>query len=287
MKAWIESSALSAANSAWLEEWYELWLRDPQAVPEAWRDYFSSQGGNGQEIAHSKVRNELREQANSDHLVREALAHSRLERLQMRVARLVEGYRLWGHQAATIDPLGRIGGTLPAALDPSDYGIAAADLDSAFKVDTPAVRRRGRAAQDSASSGCAASTAVRSATSWSTSMTLNGATTSATPIESERYEQTLDRERRLKLYQGLVNAEGLERYLQTRYSGQKRFSLEGSESLIPLLQGLTEKSAGDGVKEVVIGMAHRRPPQCAGQCAGQEPGPICSASSRATATKSS
>ena len=271
MKAWIESSALSAANSAWLEEWYELWLRDPQAVPEAWRDYFSSQGGNGQETAHSKVRNELREQANSDHLVRETLARSRLERLQMRVARLVEAHRLWGHQAATIDPLGRIGGTLPAALDPSDYGIAEADLDSAFKVDTPL---------------CGGEAVpfkillerLRSVYCGSIGYELvhiddlERRHYMRNAVESECYGQTLDSARRLKLYQGLVDAEGLERYLQTRYSGQKRFSLEGSEALIPLLQGLTEKSAGQRGQ----GNGHRhgppRPPQCAGQCAGQESG---------------
>ena len=256
MKAWIESSALSAANSAWLEEWYELWLRDPQAVPEAWRDYFSSQGGNGQETAHSKVRNELREQANSDHLVRETLARSRLERLQMRVARLVEAHRLWGHQAATIDPLGRIGGTLPAALDPSDYGIAEADLDSAFKVDTPLCGGEAVPLKIMLER-------LRSVYCGSIGYELvhiddlERRHYMRNAVESECYGQTLDNARRLKIYQGLVDAEGLERYLQTRYSGQKRFSLEGSEALIPLLQGLTEKSAGSGIKEMVIGMAHR------------------------------
>src|SRR5205814_1415325 len=77
------------------------------------------------------------------------------------------------------------------------------------------------------------------------------------PVAPERGMPQLTNEQRLHLLQKLTEAEHLERYLHTRYVGQKRFSLEGGESLIPCIDELIQRAGGSGVQEFVIGMAHR------------------------------
>jgi 2-oxoglutarate dehydrogenase E1 component len=69
--------------------------------------------------------------------------------------------------------------------------------------------------------------------------------------------RTLDSQERIRILEQLTNAEGIERYLHTRYVGQKRFSLEGGESLIPMIDALVQDGGSQGIREIVIGMAHR------------------------------
>jgi 2-oxoglutarate dehydrogenase E1 component len=64
-------------------------------------------------------------------------------------------------------------------------------------------------------------------------------------------------EQRKRILERLTAAEGLERYLHTKYVGQKRFTLEGGDSLIPLMDELVQRAGSDGVKDIAIGMAHR------------------------------
>ena len=76
-------------------------------------------------------------------------------------------------------------------------------------------------------------------------------------IESYKKGAQLNKEQKIDLLKKVTAAEGIEKYLHTKYVGQKRFSLEGGESLIPMIHELVQRSGSEGVKEIVIGMAHR------------------------------
>jgi 2-oxoglutarate dehydrogenase E1 component len=75
-------------------------------------------------------------------------------------------------------------------------------------------------------------------------------------FEEGAASDTLTDEERLWALEQLTCAEGIERYLHTRYVGQKRFSLEGGESLIPMLDDIIQRGGASGIREIIIGMAH-------------------------------
>ena len=252
-----DSSPLFGANAPYVEDLYERFLADPASVPEAWRAYFSGvREGSGREVAHGPVKQSILERASLPRALAAPAAGDDSWK-QGAVSRLIQIYANRGHLVARIDPLERMERPTPRVLELDYLGLTEADLDGEFFTGSriPGVPAR---------------------------MTLRDIIEQLKHIytgpigaefahvsEAEERLWLQDRfqdgrlhhrfsadEKRNLLWQ-LTAAEGLERYLHTKYVGQKRFSLEGGDSLIPLLDDLVQQCGTSDVEEIVIGMAHR------------------------------
>jgi 2-oxoglutarate dehydrogenase E1 component len=171
------------------------------------------------------------------------------------VVKLITAYRIRGHEAANLNPLGEPHHEPVSDLDPAFHGLDAADLDREF--DTASLfapdRMRLREIIKLCERVYCGSIGVEA---------IHITNTSKRRWLQERLETgqghyDVNDEERLRILYLLTTAEGLEKYLHTRYVGQKRFSLEGGDSLIPLLHETMLHAGAHGVEEVVMGMAHR------------------------------
>jgi 2-oxoglutarate dehydrogenase E1 component len=262
LKDQYAETPLFGSNASAVESLYEQYLADPESVPAAWRAYFESFGDSQNEIAHSRIREDLLESARDGGRPRQLrpgnrrLAASSAEK-QAAVARLIQVYSLRGHQIADIDPLGLMERRLPGVLKLDYLGLTEADMDTEFY--TGGLARSGNTRMK-----------LRDIIALLRSIYCGKATVEFAHISRarerlwlrEHFEHDMinpslgDEERRAILEQ-LTSAEGIERYLHTRYVGQKRFSLEGGDSLIPMLDDLIHRGGAAGIHEIVIGMAHR------------------------------
>jgi 2-oxoglutarate dehydrogenase E1 component len=262
MQRMWDSAHLSGGNAAYVEELYELYLHDPNAVPEEWRTYFQklpSGGSASADVSHSTIRDHfvlLGKNQRRAQPVSAGSVSSEHEKKQIEVLRLIQAYRVRGHQAAQLDPLGLQQRTVPADLAINNYGLTDADLDTVFRTaDLAMVNGQGtlreilQALQETycRTIGAEYMHIVDSEQrSWFVQR-----------LESVRGRPDFSPEIKGHLLERLTAAEGLEKYLGTKYPGTKRFGLEGGESLIPLLDEIIQRSGSYGTKEIVIGMAHR------------------------------
>ncbi|MBM4367297.1 MAG: 2-oxoglutarate dehydrogenase E1 component [Deltaproteobacteria bacterium] len=175
---------------------------------------------------------------------------------QAKVSRLVNSYRVRGHDAARVDPLGLEAGKPHPELDPAYFGLSAADMD--VKVST--VPMYGMPEHATVRQVLDRLRAVYCGSVGVEYMNIRDTAQKHWVVEQfeRRFERpALDREGELRVLDLLTRADGFERFLGVKFQGNKRFSLEGGESLIPLMDMVIEESARNGVREVVIGMAHR------------------------------
>ncbi len=262
LRALLESTALGADQAAYLESLYEQFLSEPGSVESRWRDYFAAmrQGAAG-EVAHGPLREALARRAKESRGVASAApdVSDALFAKQGAVSRLVQVYCNRGHLIADIDPLGLLKRPEPEVLRLDYFGLSDADLDSEFHTYSPyepsskAKRMKlrdiiARYKQVYCGNIGAEFAHVSNTTErlWLQDRFQDGRLNQRFTLE----------ERRTFLWQ-LTAAEGLERYLATRYPAQKRFSLEGGDSLIPLMDDLIQQGGVRGVQEMVVGMAHR------------------------------
>ena len=262
LKDQYATTPLFGSNASAVEALYEQYLDDPESVPVAWRAYFESLGDAHNEVAHSRIREELLESAREGGRTRQLrpgnrkLAASSAEK-QAAVARLIQVYSLRGHQIADIDPLGLMERRVPGVLKLDYLGLTEADMDTEFY--TGGLARSGNTRMK-----------LRDIIALLRSIYCGKATVEFAHISRarerlwlrEHFEHDivnppLSDEERLAILEQLTSAEGIERYLHTRYVGQKRFSLEGGDSLIPMLDDLIHQGGAAGIHEIVIGMAHR------------------------------
>jgi 2-oxoglutarate dehydrogenase E1 component len=251
----FESSQLGGGNAAWIEQLYEDWLRDPQSVPQQWRAYFDGFKGRN-DVPHSDAIARIERAQKLNGHARVIPVDEEHARKQAGVLRLLTAFRSRGHLAADLDPLA-IAPKMPAPdLDLPFHGLSDSDLDTTFDCGTFAgggQRMKLRELRDRLRATYA--------------RTIGAEFMHISDVEQRRWiysrlekmsgDPGLTADERKRVLHKLTAAEGLERYLHTKYVGQKRFSLEGGDSLIPLLDDLVRRAAGDGVRELVIGMAHR------------------------------
>ncbi|MDH3713467.1 MAG: 2-oxoglutarate dehydrogenase E1 component [Gammaproteobacteria bacterium] len=270
MKELQSTSLLAGGNAPYLEAMYEAYLHDPNAVDARWRTYFDtlprSNGGGQPDIPHSEVRQHFYDLAkrngNGHALARAATgmpdaAAREQQAKQIRVLQLINVYRTRGHQLAKIDPLERNkeAPDIPE-LELRYHGVLTeADFDSVFHTGSLYGPDHATLSQilDIMQRTYCASVGVEY-------MHITETVEKRwiqQRIEGVQGKPELPAETRKWLLQRLTAAEGLERYLHSKYVGQKRFSLEGGESLIPLMNELIDRAGTHGAREVVIGMAHR------------------------------
>ncbi len=259
------SSLLDGGNAAYLETLYETYLHDPNAVTGPWRDYFDTlprvNGVAAPDVPHSQIREQFRELAQR-RPAPQAVAAPGLdhERKQVRVLQLINAYRFLGHQQADLDPLElgeteETGRKAISELTLRHHGLTEADLDTVFNTGSLAGAEEAPLAQilDKVRKTYCGTVGAEYMHISST----EEKRWIQQRLESASAEHEFTAEAKRYILDRLNAAEGLERYLHTKYVGQKRFSLEGGESLIPLLDELVQRAGAQGTKELVIGMAHR------------------------------
>ena len=252
-----ESSSFYGGNATYVENLYERYLEDPESVDPDWREQFKEiRDGSAYEIPHSPIVERFGELALKPQY---RIAHLKgftedSVKKQSAVARLINHYRVRGHQIAKNNPLG---GELPSPTDmnPAYYGLSELDMDTLF--DTGGLQGVDRL---SLREILARLNEIYCGSIGSEYMHIVDTDTRRwliSRIESYKPDFNLAADKKRWLLKLLTAAEGIEHYLQNKFVGQKRFSLEGGESLIPILDELIQNSGTKGVKEVVIGMAHR------------------------------
>lgn len=264
MQEMWQNSMLDAGSAAWLEGLYETYLQNPNDVEGHWREYFATLprvDGVQRDTVHSEIREQFRritEHRGGTQLPPTRSAESASlehERKQVGVLQLINAYRFRGHQAADIDPLGRTHTSPVNDLNLESYGLSQADLSSVFATGSlcgPAEATLQEILDIVTDAYCGSIGAEYM------HITETGEKRWIQQrIETVRGRASLNEDEKKALLQRLTAAEGLEKYLHNKYVGQKRFSLEGGETLIPVIHEIIQRSASHGIKEIVIGMAHR------------------------------
>ena len=272
-----ENSAVYGESAAWLESMYETYLSDPDKLQTRWRQYFDglhssarSKGtpagsylDNGFKV--TSTHHEISPREVHDYFVNYARQkHARgfesqtnydHEKKQVHVLQLINAYRFRGHQVAQINPLGRRRDAAVEELSLEFHELSENDLDTEFETGSLG------------SAECLTLREIQDLLQQTYCGTVGSEYMHILETKEKRWiQKRLERSRsraklndveKINILQQLTDAEGLERYLHSKYVGQKRFSLEGGESLIPLLDELVQFAGTLKIKEVVIGMAHR------------------------------
>ncbi|MDD5460605.1 MAG: 2-oxoglutarate dehydrogenase E1 component [Methylococcales bacterium] len=257
LKLFQDSSSLQGSNASFIENLYERFLEDPESVEPSWQQEFRTiHQGTTYETPHSPVVERFAQLA--------VKSQGRLAQLQgfteesvkkqAAVSRLINHYRVRGHQIANNNPLGKTTPP-PTDMDPAYYGLIEPDMDTLF--DTDALYGADRlplrdiiASLKEIYCGSIGSEFMHISDTYIRRWVINR-------LESSKANLKLEPETKQWLLKLLTAAEGIEVHLQNKFVGQKRFSLEGGESLIPILDELIQNAGEKGVKEIVIGMAHR------------------------------
>ena len=258
------NSYLSEGNAAYVEGLYETWLHDPNSVPEQWRAYFASlprvAGVVTPDISHDTVRAHFellgRRQARPVPAPGSGGVNVEHERKQVRVLQLISSYRERGHQKAELDPLGLMEREQVPDLELTFHGLTPADLDTTFQTG-PLYIGKDEATLREIIAALEATYCGHLGPEFMHITSLEEKQWLQQRFEPQRSHPRYETELRVRILRRLTAAEGLEKHLDSKYPGTKRFGLEGSESLIPALDGLIYRAGEYGAKEIVLGMAHR------------------------------
>lgn len=262
MKRFRNNSYLFSQNAPFVEELYAQYLKKPTSVSDDWRQFFEQLRVNGQpfttEIDHRKVQEEfIRRSRESRHpAARQAKALSpSAESKQVQVLQYINAHRFRGHQMADVDPLVLRPKLHVPELDLSYHNLSEDDLDTVFNTGSLAGPRQVtlREIVDTVHETYCGHVGVEYMHITDT----EEKRWIQQRMESMHSKPDFNSDKKFQILQRLVAAGEFEKYLHTRYVGQKRFSLEGAESLIPMLDELIQRSGEHEVTEVVLGMAHR------------------------------
>ena len=262
--AYSGNSYLFGGNAPYVEEMYENYLADPTSVPENWREYFdalqhvpAADGSDSRDVPHLPVINAFAERAKSG-VTQTVVASVDAEMGRKRTAtqQLVAAHRNVGQRWADLDPLKRTERPSIPELDPAFYGFNGADQETVFDVSNTFFGKDKMSLRELLN-------ALRETYCGTLGVEFMHTTNQEQrrwwqqKLESIRSKPAFNAEKKKHILDRLTAAEGLERYLHTKYVGQKRFSLEGGESFIAAMDEIIQCAGEKGVQEIVIGMAHR------------------------------
>jgi 2-oxoglutarate dehydrogenase E1 component len=262
--AYQANTYLFGGNAPYVEEMYENYLANPGSVTDSWRDYFDAlqhvpavDGSNAKDVPHQPVINAFAERAKRGGTkVVVANIDAEMGRKRTAVQQLIAAYRNVGQRWADLDPLKRTERDNIPELDPAFYGFGDADQETVFNTsntffgkETMSLRELMNALRETYCGTIGVEymyTSDQNQKRWWQQK-----------LESIRSKPSFNSEKKKHILDRLTAAEGLERFLHTKYVGQKRFSLEGGESFIAAMDELIQSAGAKGVQEIVIGMAHR------------------------------
>lgn len=262
MKEQAELSYLFGSNAPYIEELYEQYLTDPHSVGDYWEQYFdelSKQAGNavkdrprltvekaiGEIMKHPRVQTAAGQSPDMDAMQK-----------QVYVLRLTNAYRSLGSRKANLDPLKRMGEKYIPELDPANQGLEDADMVKTFSVRSNFSLSQKLPLADIIAK-LEQTYCGTIGLEFMHIMNTAERTWVRDRFESELSTPRFNADTKKRILKQITAAETMERYLHTKYVGQKRFSLEGGESFIAALDHLIQNASLQGVEEIVIGMAHR------------------------------
>ena len=254
-------SYLFGSNAPYIEELYEEFLNNPDSVEEYWRQYFSElaaqPGFAKRDVAHRPIQESFVKLAKSRPIAVGTVDENMLKK-QVGVLRLISAYRIQGVGAAQLDPLKRKPPIHIEGLDPKFHGLS--DEDMAVKFNVGPGDFGGQYEKLTLSEILSKLKQTYCGSVGIEYMHITNRTERRwirDYFESVSSTPKYDSEQKLYILKQLTAAETLERYLQNKYVGQKRFGVEGGESSILALNYLVQNAGKDGVEEVIVGMAHR------------------------------
>lgn len=265
MQEYRSNSYLFGGNAPYVEEMYEAYLDNPGSVPDNWRAYFdalqhvpAADGSEARDVAHAPVVESFAQRAKANAFgARASSADLAVARKQVHVQSLIAAYRFLGSRWADLDPLKRQERPKIPELEPTFYDLSESDMDISFSASNTyfstsenlTLREILQALRETYCGSIGAEfmhvTEPGEKRWWQQR------------LESIRSKPSFSADAKKHILERLTAAEGLERYLHTKYVGQKRFSLEGGESFIASMDELVQRGGAKGVQEIVIGMAHR------------------------------
>ena len=256
------TSALYGGNALAVEALYEQFIANSDSVAEGWRRYFRSLGADQTEVMHAPIRERLIETARKTHSSGVTSAATgpgtvAANEKQAAVSRMIQVYSLRGHQIADLDPLGLMDRHVPGVLKLDYLGLTDADMDTEFVTGGVAGTGDRRMQLRDIIDLLKKIYCGKVGSEFAHVSRARERLWLRQHFERDMVSAGQDEKERLWLLEKLTAAEGIERYLHTRFVGQKRFSLEGGESLIPMLDDLIQQGGSSGIREFVIGMAHR------------------------------
>ena len=256
---------LFGGNAPYVEEMYENYLANPGSVPDSWRDYFDAlqhvpavDGSSAKDVPHLPVINAFAERAKQGgtKVVMATGADSEMGRKRTSVQQLIAAYRNVGVRWADLDPLKRTEREKIPELEPAFYGFNDADQETVFDIsntffgkDSMSLRELMNALRETYCGTIGAE--------YMYATDQNQKRWWQQKLEAVRSKPNFTAEKKKHILDRVTAAEGLERFLHTKYVGQKRFSLEGGESFIAAMDEVIQLAGTKGVQEIVIGMAHR------------------------------
>jgi 2-oxoglutarate dehydrogenase E1 component len=263
-QAYSGNTHLFGGNTPYVEEMYENYLANPGSVPDSWREYFDAlqhvpavDGSNAKDVPHLPVINAFAERAKAGG-TKVVMASENVEmgRKRTAVQQLIAAYRNVGQRWADLDPLKRTERPNIPDLDPAFYGFTDADQETVFDTSNTFFGKNNMSLRELLNALRETYCGTLGAEFMYTSE-LGEKRWWQEKLEGIRSKPNFNSDKKKAILERLTAAEGLERYLHTKYVGQKRFSLEGGESFIAAMDELIQLAGLKGVQEVVIGMAHR------------------------------
>ncbi|RZT41875.1 2-oxoglutarate dehydrogenase E1 component [Cupriavidus agavae] len=264
MQQYQSNSYLFGGNAPYVEELYEAYLQNPSSVPDNWRAYFDAMqnvpavdGSNARDIPHAPIVASFAERAKQGPIKTiVASADSDMGRKRVAATQLIAAYRNIGSHWADLDPLKRQERPPLPDLDPAFYGFSEADLDIVFNASNTYFGKESMSLRELLNN-------LRETYCGTIGAEFMYVSDQAQKrwwqerLETTRSKPVFTLEKKKHILDRLTAAEGLERFLHTKYVGQKRFSLEGGESFIAAMDEMIQHAGSKGVQEIVIGMAHR------------------------------
>ena len=248
------SSHISAGHAAYLENLYEVFINNPEELSEEWLNFFTDLPGhpksNG-EISHQNIIREFKNISRS-----KVISKISVDERQGKVIRLIQSYRNRGHLMAKLDPLDMMERRLVEDLNIEFHGLSNKDLDEKFYTDTfktgstklslrEIIRKLDEIYCGKIGIEC------------NHIMNSNERRWFQRKFESKLQGYSFNNDEKLNIYERLNSAEGLAKYLSAKYPGMKRFGIDGSESLVPLVESIIQNCGSIGANQICFGMAHR------------------------------
>ena len=261
MKQLQTNSYLFSVNASYIEELYAQYLKKPSSVSEQWQQYFQNlqaqESGPSPEVDQADIREEFarlgkdrrRFSAGTRALSIEA------QNKQIQVLQLINAYRFRGHEQASLDPLQLNPQERLPELDPVFHNFTPEDMALAFN--TGSLMGPRQATLEEILSVLKNTYCGHIGIEYMHISNTEEKRWIQQRTESIQSRPGFDAETKKRYLERVIAAHEFEKFLHTRYVGQKRFSLEGAESLIPLMDELIQRSGQHKVTEVVLGMAHR------------------------------
>ncbi|MDO4429810.1 MAG: 2-oxoglutarate dehydrogenase E1 component [Lonepinella koalarum] len=254
---WLATTALGGANQSYIEALYEDYLQDPDSVDESWREIFKTlPKSTALEQPHSTVREYFKRLARDPSHNGATVIDPEVSAKLVKVLQWVNGHRNRGHLDADLDPL-KLWQRMPSpTLDYKFYGFTDQDLDEEFDIGGYVYNQERITLRDLAY-------ALKTTYCGTIGLEfmhvndLEARTWLQRQMENLLNKPLFNREEQIQFLKELTAADGLERYLGAKFPGAKRFSLEGSDAFVPLMKEIIRHGAKNGVKEIVMGMAHR------------------------------